>query len=98
VTLGVRKALTHLNLICSHLAKRLKSEGHYIVACDWKRNEHMPVRGDFERMWFTPTECRHATVGKVNFALVGFMMVHLTLNCFEYCRKMFSVTNSSLLT
>ena len=26
----------------SHLAKRLKSEGHYIVACDWKRNEHMP--------------------------------------------------------
>lgn len=25
-----------------HLAKRLKSEGHYIVACDWKRNEHMP--------------------------------------------------------
>jgi hypothetical protein len=28
----------------SHLAKRLKSEGHHIVACDWKRNEHMPVR------------------------------------------------------
>ncbi|KAG2447220.1 hypothetical protein HYH02_007960 [Chlamydomonas schloesseri] len=26
--------------IASHLAKRLKSEGHYIVACDWKRNEH----------------------------------------------------------
>ena len=30
--------------IASHLAKRLKSEGHYIVAVDWKRNEHMPVR------------------------------------------------------
>jgi hypothetical protein len=29
--------------IASHLAKRLKSEGHYVVACDWKRNEHMPV-------------------------------------------------------
>ena len=29
--------------IASHLAKRLKSEGHYIVACDWKKNEHMPV-------------------------------------------------------
>mmetsp|Transcript_21564 Transcript_21564/g.36732 ORF Transcript_21564/g.36732 Transcript_21564/m.36732 type:complete len:412 (-) Transcript_21564:554-1789(-) len=28
--------------IASHLGKRLKSEGHYIVACDWKRNEHMP--------------------------------------------------------
>lgn len=28
---------------CSHLAKRLKSEGHYIIGCDWKRNEHMPV-------------------------------------------------------
>jgi GDP-D-mannose 3', 5'-epimerase len=30
--------------IASHLAKRLKSEGHYVVGCDWKRNEHMPVR------------------------------------------------------
>ena len=30
--------------IASHLAKRLKEEGHYIVGCDWKRNEHMPVR------------------------------------------------------
>merc|ERR1711977_736510 len=28
--------------IASHLAKRLKEEGHYIVACDWERNEHMP--------------------------------------------------------
>lgn len=27
--------------IASHLAKRLKGEGHYIVAVDWKRNEHM---------------------------------------------------------
>ena len=23
---------------------RLKSEGHYIIGVDWKRNEHMPVR------------------------------------------------------
>ena len=30
--------------IASHLAKRLKEEGHHIVGCDWKRNEHMPVR------------------------------------------------------
>jgi hypothetical protein len=29
--------------IGSHLARRLKSEGHYIVACDWKRNEHFSV-------------------------------------------------------
>lgn len=29
--------------IASHLAKRLKSEGHHIIGCDWKRNEHMPV-------------------------------------------------------
>lgn len=28
--------------IGSHLGKRLKSEGHYVVAVDWKRNEHMP--------------------------------------------------------
>eukprot|EP00239_Pterosperma_sp_CCMP1384_P005582 CAMPEP_0197847242 /NCGR_PEP_ID=MMETSP1438-20131217/5654_1 /TAXON_ID=1461541 /ORGANISM="Pterosperma sp., Strain CCMP1384" /LENGTH=376 /DNA_ID=CAMNT_0043459107 /DNA_START=62 /DNA_END=1192 /DNA_ORIENTATION=- len=27
--------------IASHLAMRLKKEGHYIVGCDWKRNEHM---------------------------------------------------------
>jgi hypothetical protein len=30
--------------IASHLAKRLKEEGHYIIGCDWKRNEHMTVR------------------------------------------------------
>jgi hypothetical protein len=30
--------------IASHLAKRLKSEGHYVIACDWKRNEHFEVR------------------------------------------------------
>ena len=29
--------------IGAHLAKRLKEEGHYIVGCDWKRNEHMQV-------------------------------------------------------
>uniref|UniRef100_A0A7S0VEM3 NAD-dependent epimerase/dehydratase domain-containing protein n=1 Tax=Polytomella parva TaxID=51329 RepID=A0A7S0VEM3_9CHLO len=28
--------------IASHLAKRLKSEGHYIISCDWKRNEYFP--------------------------------------------------------
>lgn len=28
--------------IASHLAKRLKSEGHYVVACDWKRGSFMP--------------------------------------------------------
>ncbi|CAL5225269.1 g8064 [Coccomyxa viridis] len=27
--------------IASHLAKRLKSEGHYLVCSDWKRNSHM---------------------------------------------------------
>jgi GDP-D-mannose 3',5'-epimerase len=32
--------------IASHLAKRLKAEGHYIIGCDWKRNEHMEVRTD----------------------------------------------------
>lgn len=40
----INKWLTSVTgFIASHLAKRLKSEGHYIVACDWKRNEHMPV-------------------------------------------------------
>lgn len=27
--------------IASHLAKRLKAEGHYVIAADWKRNEFM---------------------------------------------------------
>lgn len=27
--------------IASHIARRLKQEGHYIVASDWKKNEHM---------------------------------------------------------
>lgn len=27
--------------IASHIARRLKSEGHYVIASDWKRNEHM---------------------------------------------------------
>lgn len=27
--------------IASHIARRLKSEGHYIIASDWKKNEHM---------------------------------------------------------
>jgi GDP-D-mannose 3',5'-epimerase len=26
--------------IASHLAKRLKEEGHYVIAADWKRNEY----------------------------------------------------------
>ena len=30
--------------IASHLARRLKNEGHHIIAVDWKRNEHMTVR------------------------------------------------------
>ena len=29
--------------IASHLAKRLKLEGHYVVGVDWKKNEHMAV-------------------------------------------------------
>lgn len=27
--------------IASHIARRLKSEGHYVIASDWKKNEHM---------------------------------------------------------
>jgi len=40
--------------IASHLAKRLKEEGHYIVGCDWKRNEHMPVRPGIDFTRFIP--------------------------------------------
>lgn len=27
--------------IASHLARRLKQEGHYVIGADWKKNEHM---------------------------------------------------------
>ncbi|KDD75543.1 NAD dependent epimerase/dehydratase [Helicosporidium sp. ATCC 50920] len=27
--------------IGSHLARRLKTEGHHVIGCDWKRNEYM---------------------------------------------------------
>ncbi|KAH0940002.1 hypothetical protein HID58_007463 [Brassica napus] len=27
--------------IASHIARRLKHEGHYVIASDWKKNEHM---------------------------------------------------------
>lgn len=37
--------------IASHLAKRLKSEGHYLVCADWKRNSFMPVRRPFPEMY-----------------------------------------------
>ena len=36
--------------IASHLARRLKSEGHYLIAVDWKKNEHMPVRHCFDHL------------------------------------------------
>lgn len=36
--------------IASNLGKRLKKEGHYVVACDWKRNEHLPVSGEGGRV------------------------------------------------
>merc|ERR1740124_1973874 len=29
--------------IASHLSKRLKEEGHFIRAVDWKENEYMPT-------------------------------------------------------
>jgi GDP-D-mannose 3',5'-epimerase len=32
--------------IASHLAKRLKAEGHYVIAADWKTNVHME-KGEF---------------------------------------------------
>ena len=44
--------------IASHLAKRLKEEGHYVVGCDWKRNEHMPVRPRID-----PVLCEHPSRG-----------------------------------
>ena len=30
--------------IASHLARRLMLEGHHVIGCDWKKNEHMTVR------------------------------------------------------
>lgn len=33
--------------IASHLARRLMLEGHHVIGCDWKKNEHMTVRPRF---------------------------------------------------
>ena len=48
--------------IASHLAKRLKSEGHYIIGCDWKRNEHMPVRGPSDLILDCCSPCESASL------------------------------------
>ena len=45
--------------IASHLAKRLKEEGHHVIGCDWKRNEHMPVRRP-DGTLASPSDARHA--------------------------------------
>lgn len=53
--------------IGSHLAKRLKSEGHFVVACDWKRNEYMPEGmfcDEFHLVDLRVYEsCKHVTAG-----------------------------------
>lgn len=42
--------------IASHLAKRLKSEGHYVIACDWKKNEYFKVNLIFGSALRVPAE------------------------------------------
>jgi NAD(P)-dependent dehydrogenase (short-subunit alcohol dehydrogenase family) len=50
--------------IGSHLAKRLKSEGCFVVGCDWKRNEHMKVRFVFGRARFGRDSAAIRAVGR----------------------------------
>lgn len=74
--------------IASHLAKRLKAEGHYIIGCDWKRNEHMPVC--CSSTWFTKArkeEMDDSVFAGVNhrWHIKYISYIHLTLWCLVVC-------------
>ena len=53
--------------IASHLSKRLKEEGHFIRAVDWKENEYMPQDSfcdefvNLDLRW--PENCKKAVEG-----------------------------------
>ena len=53
--------------IASHLSKRLKEEGHFIRAVDWKENEYMPTDSfcdefvNLDLRW--PENCKKAVEG-----------------------------------
>ena len=53
--------------IGSHLAKRLKEEGHFVRAVDWKENEYMPTESfcdefvNLDLRW--PENCKKAVEG-----------------------------------
>jgi len=69
--------------IGAHLAKRLKGEGHYIVGCDWKRNEHMQVGAPF--ILAALTESRGLRRALDFFCFTGFRPnMSTTASIFEY--------------
>jgi GDP-D-mannose 3',5'-epimerase len=60
------------------LGKRLKSEGHYIVACDWKRNEYFSVRSGCVSGWKRSTD-RYLDLHGANLSAYLFKLDSLVL-------------------
>ena len=68
--------------IASHLAKRLKSEGHYLVCSDWKRNSHMSVSTHHllvSTRFLSPCSC----LAFVTYKLVSFISICLCAALFS---------------
>ncbi|KAL0368342.1 UNVERIFIED_CONTAM: GDP-mannose 3,5-epimerase [Sesamum calycinum] len=57
--------------IASHIARRLKNEGHYIIASDWKKNEHM-TEDIYGRMGFI--QSNHSVI-MYNNTMISFNMI-----------------------
>ena len=83
--------------IASHLAKRLKEEGHHIVGCDWKRNEHMPVRLPIERAYPESPPPARARDGAAPFASFPPRRRRCALCLFDASRKDKAYPSRSIL-
>ena len=74
--------------IGSHLAKRLKEEGHYVIGCDWKRNEHMTVRASLKHNFL---EERYPDLSslfhyQVIVACLAFGIVDISFPFLTFCK------------
>ena len=68
-----------VGFIASHLSKRLKEQGNYVVSCDWRRNAEIEVHGSLDNF---PSIHLFARKGRLGLPVI-------------YClRREDSVTNS----
>ena len=89
--------------IASHLARRLKAEGHYVVCADWKRIQFLPVIGhsSAERVPVAVCMSMNDNIARIILVRCAYLFVSqylsYPLNLLEYRRASFA-TNSALLT